>query len=173
VPKEGFETDVYKNPYIAYNCLRLVGSCAVVGNGTHTDPIAEKLETGMSPRDAMISALWGLDYEHDQLGTPRIAAIVSKESRRCTLGIVRPDALLVREFDLEAGTALYIATYEHNYPSEEFRDGQFHVTSAEEACDYVIGKGVFSNLERPILAACAFEDETGFAAAFKDAEQKS
>ena len=39
VPKEGFESDIYKNPYIAYNCLRLVGDYAVVGNGTHTDPI--------------------------------------------------------------------------------------------------------------------------------------
>ena len=52
VPKEGFESDIHKNPYIAYNCLRLVGGYAVVGNGTHTDPIAEKLETGMRMRDA-------------------------------------------------------------------------------------------------------------------------
>lgn len=173
VPKEGFETDIYKNPYIAYNCLRLAGSYAVVSNGTHTDPLAEKLETGMMPRDAMVSVLFGLDYEHDQLSTPRIAAIVNKENRRCTLGIVRKDALLVREFDLQPGEALYIATYEHNAPSHEFRDGDFQVASAEEACDYVIGKGVFAGLERPILAACAFETETGFSVAFKDAEQKS
>lgn len=173
VPKEGFETDIYKNPYIAYNCMRLVGSCAVIGNGTHTDPLAERLETGMSMRDAMVSALWGLDYEHDQLATPRIAAVVNKDNRLGVLGIVRRDALLVREFDLKPGEALYVATYEHNYPSEEFRDGGFQVTGAEEACDYVIGKGVFSDLERPILAACAFESEAGFSIAFKDAEQKS
>ena len=171
VPKEGFESDIHRNPYIAYNCLRLVGDYAVVGNGTQTDPIAEKLETGMRMRDAIVLALYGLDYEHDEHDTPRIAAVVDRGSRLCALGIVRRDALLVREFDLEAGEALYVATYEHNDPSVEFRDRSFQVTSPEEACDYVIGRGVFSNLERPISAACAFEDGTGFSVAFKDAGQ--
>ena len=168
VPQEGFESDVYKNPYIAYNCLRLAGDCAIVGNGTHADPIAEKLETGLHMRDSLISVLYGMDYEHDQYGTSRIAAVANRKNRLCALGIVRQDALLVREFDLTAGEALYVATYEHNYPSEAFRDGDFQVASAEEACDYVIGRGVFANLERPISAACAFEDETGFSIAFKD-----
>lgn len=168
VRKEGFESDVYKNPYIAYNCLRLTGDCATVGNGTHTDPIAEKLETGMRMRDSLISVLHGMDYEHDQYGTPRIAAIANRKNQLCALGIVRRDALLVREFDLAAGEALYVATYEHNYPSEAFRDGDFQVTSAEEACDYIIEKGIFASLERPISAACAFEGENGFSIAFKD-----
>ena len=53
VPKAGFENDIHKNPYIAYNCLRLVGDYAVATNGSHTDPVTEKLETGMSPRDAL------------------------------------------------------------------------------------------------------------------------
>jgi IMP cyclohydrolase len=173
VPRAGFESDVFKNPYIAYNCLRLTGDHAIVGNGSHIDPLAEKLMTGMQMRDALVSTLIGMDYEHDELGTPRIAAIINRVSRSSALGIVRKDALLVREFSLDMGEALYIATYEHNYPDREFRDPEFHVTSAEEACDYVIGKGVFASLERPITAACAFESETGFSIAFKDADQKN
>ena len=110
-----------------------------------------------------------MDYEHDEYGTPRIAAVVDKGRRLCALGTVRKDAILMREFDLGLGEALYVATYEHNYPSEKFRDDDFQVADAEEACDYIIGRGVFSTLERPISAACAYEDEDGFSVAFKDA----
>lgn len=169
LPKPGFESDICENPHIAYNCLRLTGDYAVVGNGTHTDSITEKLETGMRMRDAILLPLYGRDYEHDAFGTPRIAGVVDRESRRCALGVIRRDAVLVREFALEPGEALYVATCEHNYPSEEFRDGDFHVTEPEEACDYVLGRGISSALEHPISAACAFEDQTGFSAAFKDA----
>ncbi|MCH2205411.1 MAG: IMP cyclohydrolase [Lentisphaerales bacterium] len=99
VPKEGHENDVFKNPYIAYNCLRLTGSYAVATNGSHTDPVTEKLEAGMNMRDALVSALFGMDYEHDHLNTPRIAAIVDRETGKGALGIVRIDAVLVREFE--------------------------------------------------------------------------
>jgi len=153
------------------NCLRLTGEYAVVGNGTHTDPITEKLETGMRMRDAILLSLYGRDYEHDAYDTPRIAGVVNRESRLGALGVIRKDAVLVREFELEPGVALYVATYEHNYPGEEFRDGNFQVTGPEDACDYVLARGVFSDLERPISAACAFEEQTGFSVAFKDAVQ--
>ncbi len=46
IPSPGSETDIYQNPYISYNCLRHNSEFAVVGNGTHTDPIFEKLEPG-------------------------------------------------------------------------------------------------------------------------------
>ncbi len=42
IPSPGSETDIYQNPYISYNCLRHNSEFAVVGNGTHTDPIFEK-----------------------------------------------------------------------------------------------------------------------------------
>jgi IMP cyclohydrolase len=171
LPKPGFESDICENPYIAYNCLRLAGEYAVVANGTHTDSIAEKLDTGMRMRDAILLPLHGWDYEHDAHDTPRIAAVVDRASRRCALGVIRRDAVLVREFELEPGEALCIATYEHNTPGENLRDGDFDVVSAEDGCDYVLGRGVFSSLERPITAACAFEGPMGFSVAFKDAEQ--
>ena len=170
VPKEGHEGDVFKNPYIAYNCLRLVGDFAVATNGSHTDPVAEKLETGMTMRDALVSVLYGMDFEHDQLDTPRIAAIVDKKTNKGALGIVRRDAILVKDIELKAGEAFYVATYEHNEPSAEYYDEAFDANSAEEACDYMLGKGAFAELERPVTAACAIETEAGFDVFFKDAE---
>jgi len=165
VPKPGFESDIHKSPYIAYNCLRLVGSCAVVSNGTHTDPIAEKLAAGVGMRDAISVVLSALDYEHDHLSTPRIAGVVDAGSGLCALGIVRHDALLVQQFELEAGVALYVATYERTTPGDGSCDKAFDATTAEEACEYVLYKGVFADFERPVLAACALEDEKGFCVA--------
>jgi IMP cyclohydrolase len=55
MPKAGFEDDLAKNPYIAYNCLRITGDIAVASNGSHTDPITEKISAGMSVRDAVAS----------------------------------------------------------------------------------------------------------------------
>jgi hypothetical protein len=73
-------------------------------------------------KDAMTTALFSLDYEHDHLNTPRIAAVVDKETRTGALGIVRHDAILIRVFELQAGEAFYLATYEHNYPDTSFID---------------------------------------------------
>ncbi len=168
VPDEGFESDAAKNPYIAYNCLHVAGKYAVVGNGTHVDPISQRLETGMQMRDALLTVLHDMDFEHDDLRTPRIAGAVDIESRRCSLGIVRHDALVVQEFSLDHGEAFYVATYEHNYPGREFHDGNFDVTSADEACDYILGEGIFRELQCPISAACAIETEKYFALGCKD-----
>ena len=74
VPRAGHETDVFKNPYIAYRCVKIVGDVAIATNGSHTDPIAEKVASGMSLRDAMTMSLLTLDYEKDDYNTPRIAS---------------------------------------------------------------------------------------------------
>jgi IMP cyclohydrolase len=171
VPKPGFESDIHKSPYIAYNCLRLAGSRAVVSNGTHTDPIAEKLAAGMSMRDALSMALSALDYEHDDFSTPRIAGVVDLDSGLCALATIRRDALLVQQFELQAGTALYVATYERDTPGYDSRDESFDATTAEEACRYVLSGGVFAGFERPVLAACALQGEQGFTVAWMQEEQ--
>ena len=80
LPKAGHGDDIYENPYIAYNCIRIVDRFAVVSNGSHTDFIAEKLQDGMSMRDAVITVLHAMDFEHDALNTPRIAGIVDDRS---------------------------------------------------------------------------------------------
>ena len=157
IPKPGHENDIHKNPYIAYNCLRLAAGCAIAANGSQTDPIAEKIAAGIPPRDALVNELLALDYEHDSYNTPRIAAVVTRGSRHAYLGIVRHDALLVRAFELEPGTAFYVCTYEHNAPSEEYSDRAFRADSAADACEYVLGHGAFADLERPVTAACALE----------------
>jgi IMP cyclohydrolase len=168
VPKEGFEKDIFRNPYITYNCLRFSKRYAVVSNGTQTDPIFEKLIDGMKVRDALTCVLHGMDFEHDHLKTPRIAGVIDLETRSGTLGIIRSDAILIRPFKLSAGEAFYLATYEHNCPDERFKDTGFNVKSADEGCDYILGKGVFANLELPVSAACAIETGTGFEIAHKD-----
>ncbi len=169
VPKPGHENDIFQNPYIAYNCLRLAGPFAVVTNGSHTDPVAEKLRAGMGVRDALATVLTALDYEHDSLDTPRIAGVVERGAQRGFLAIVRRDALLVREFALAPGQAFYVATYEHNAPSAEYADPHFDAADAQDACRYVLGGGVFASLEKPVTAACAVETADGYEVAVAQA----
>ncbi len=155
VPKPGFEGDVFKNPYIAYNCLRLVGDCAVAGNGSHTDPVAEKIESGVPVRDALVSVLLAMDYERDSYDTPRIAAVARAGGDRGFVGIVRRDALLVREFELTPGMVFYVCTYEHNEPRAAEDVAVLDANDPERACQYVLGQGIFAGFERPVTAACA------------------
>jgi IMP cyclohydrolase len=169
VPKPGCENDIFRNPYIAYNCLRLVGPFAVVTNGSHTDPVAEKLQAGMGMRDALVTVLAAMDYEHDSLNTPRLAAVVQRGTTRGCLGIVRQDAVLVQEFALAPGQAFYVATYEHNVPCPHYSDPRFDAVDAAAACQYVLGGGVFASLEKPITAACAVETPEGYEVATADA----
>ena len=104
------------NPYVSYNCLRVVGGddrgapTAVVGNGSHVDPVAEKLEMGYPARDALATPLLALDYEKDDYDTPRIAGVVGAET--AWVGTVRRDALLVRRVT----EPTLVATYERDAP---------------------------------------------------------
>jgi len=171
VPKPGHETDVARNPYIAYNCLRVVRGCAVAANGSHTDPIAEKIAAGMPVRDALVFGLAVLDYEHDSYSTPRIAATIAAGSDTGWLGIVRHDALLVKAFTLRPGEAVHVATYKHTALDPGYRDPAFDAPDAAGACEYIISKGAFAKLERPITAAAAVQRTDGdeFEIAVKDA----
>jgi len=111
------ETD---NPYISYNCLRLTDRGAVLGNGSHVDPIAEKLELGYPAKDALAEPLLALDFEKDDYDTPRIAGIVGLDDDPSTnadgtaafVGTVRRDALLVEEVT----EPTLVATYETDSP---------------------------------------------------------
>lgn len=167
MPRPGFEGDLQKNPYITYNCVRIAGDYAVVSNGSQTDPIAEKIASGMPVRDAMTLGLLALDYEHDSLDTPRIVGAVEMNDTRGFLGIIRKDAVLVREFELKNGQALYISTYEKNRPSDDNLDNAFDVADAAAACDYVVSGGVFADFENPVAAACVVCDKGNFDIAVK------
>ena len=162
MPRPGFESDLAKNPYITYNCVRLAGNWAVASNGSQTDPIVEKIAMGMPVRDAMALGLLAMDYEKDSLDTPRIVAAVDRTRPVGFLGIVRKDALIVREFELEPGKAYYLSTYEKNRPCLHNVDDAFTAADAAAACSYVIGKGVFADFTHPVTAACAVASGDGF-----------
>lgn len=161
VPKEGHETDIHKNPYIAYNCLKIAGSVAVATNGSQTDPIAEKIASGMTIRDAMIVSMMALDYEKDDYNTPRIASAVDLETRTGWLGIVRHDGLNVRQLPLEPGNAFYVATYETNDVVLSQTES-FEVQNAGEACNYIMEFGVFGTMTNAVSSVCAFEVDGEF-----------
>ena len=170
VPKPGFENDIQKNPYIAYNCFRTANQYAVVSNGSQTDPVAEKIQSGMSPRDALAYVMLSMDYEHDSLDTPRITGVVTPEGDKGWLAIVRKDALLIREFALEPGQAFYVSTYEKNDPSVAQIETNFTAGNAAEACDFILGGGVFADFEKPVSAVCAVaQADKSFETATKDA----
>ncbi len=158
LPKTGHDQDIFKNPYIAYNCLTIVNQFAIATNGSHTDFVAEKIAAGYPVRDAFISVMHAMDYEHDSLNTPRISACVDCRTNKGWLGIVTHRSLDVREFDLTPGKAYYVATYEKILPNEHYVDEEFDASTADEACEYILHQGVFAEFERPITAACAVEE---------------
>jgi IMP cyclohydrolase len=163
IPKPGFESDISKNPYIAYNCVRLAGDFAIATNGSQTDPITEKIASGMSVRDSLATCMLALDYEKDDYDTPRISAVVSRTAPLGYLAIIRKDALHDTQFTLEPGKAYYVARYDHTTPSKyHYSDNAFDATSSSAACDYIMGKGVFADLEKPITAAAAVATNDGF-----------
>lgn len=171
VPKAGFETDVQKNPYIAYNCARIVcdGQVAVVTNGSQSDAIAEKMALGMAARDALAFTMLALDYEKDSYNTPRVSAVVDKRgSGSGWLGVVRHDGLEVRQMPLAPGRFFFVATYEENSPADS-QSGAYDATSAEEACAFILGKGVFAERTNPVTAVAAMATAAGFGLAVKDA----
>ncbi|WP_018256860.1 IMP cyclohydrolase [Halomicrobium katesii] len=131
------ETD---NPYISYNAVRETDRGVVVGNGSHVDPIAEKLSLGYPARDALAESLLALDFEKDDYDTPRIAGIVGvdpddpttrAEGHGGVIGTVRRDALVVEEVT----EPTLVATYETDSP-EAFDLG---ATGAEEIAREVYG----------------------------------
>ena len=170
LPKPGYELDVQKNPYIAYNCVRVVcgGAVAVVTNGSQTDPIAEKMDQGMPARDALTLASLALDYEKDSYNTPRISAVVDRRDESGWLAIVRHDGIQVERIPLKPGRLWYVATYEENHILPAHGDA-FPVTSVQGACDYILGEGVFAARLNPVTAVSAMAGGDSFVLFAKDA----
>lgn len=137
--------DLAKNPYISYKCIRVVDDLAVVSNGTHTDMIAERIEDGERPGDAIALSLLAFGHERDELGTPRIAGAV--RGNKAWLGTARKDELRVQQFDLREDRALMVATY-------ELIDFQDIILSGKDAAE-VARKAYDLSFERPICAAAA------------------
>ena len=162
VPRPGHEDDISKNPYIAYHCLRTAGDWAVVSNGSHTDPVAEKIEAGLPPRDALASCLLALDYEKDDYNTPRIAGCVPLAGDSAWLAVIRADALVVKQVALQPGRAWYIATYEHD-DIDAARQVEFDAADPAAAARAGIDGPGFAALEKPVTSAAALATPDGFA----------
>ena len=162
VPRPGYESDLQQSPYISYNALRLAGDWAIATNGSHTDPIAEKVNAGVPVRDAMALTLLAMDYEHDAYDTPRIAAAVPRRGDAGWLAIVRRDGLIVRETPLEAGIARYVATYEANDIRDE-QSSDFDASTAAEAALFTVTGGAFAGFEKPVTSVAALANDAGFA----------
>ena len=171
IPKPGFESDVQKNPYIAYNCVRLVcdGKVAVVTNGSQTDPIAEKMASGMAARDALVLSSIMMDFEKDDYNTPRVSAVADVRTGEGWLGIVRHDGLEVRKMPLAPGRFFFVATYEENRLADS-QSGDYTATDAASACDFILGQGIFAQRENPVTAVAAVAKADGFELAAKDAQ---
>jgi IMP cyclohydrolase len=145
--------DLARNPYIAYNCIRvadnIAGDVAVVSNGTHTDMIMERIQDGQRPFDALTISLAAYGYERDLLDTPRIAGAVRGD--RGWLGIAKRDELRVREFKLEDGQAFLVATYEKT----DFEAISLAIASGGSRSDAIARMGFDLPFERPVCAAAA------------------
>ena len=161
VPRPGHEADIQKNPYIAYNCLRVANGWAIATNGSHTDPIVEKVALGVPLRDALASCLLAMDYEKDDYDTPRIAAAVPADGDRGWLAIVRRDALVVKEIALEPGRVSWLATYEADDVRAE-QEFALTATDAAGAARFVVDGGSFAGLVNPVTSAAAVAADGGF-----------
>lgn len=124
--READETD---NPYVSYNCVRPTEQGIVIGNGSHTDPIAEKLALGYPARDALCLSLLALDFEKDDYDTPRVAGVVGEES---FAGVVRRDGLTVERVT----EPTLVATYEKNRPASVEFDAESAEAAAQAAYDF-------------------------------------
>ncbi len=149
IPKEGHEKDVFVSPYIAYNCIRIVGDVAVVSNGSHTDVIADKIAVGMNIRDAIALSLIAMDYEKDDFNTPRIAGAVTKGGE-AYIGIVTHENVIVEK--VPEGQSFYISTYEHTKPDKV----EFTAENSQEAAQFIMNKGKFEEFTNPVTSAAAF-----------------
>lgn len=138
-----------QNPYIAYNCIRVSSRGVVVSNGSHTDPIFEKIEAGVTPDTALQQVLTEMGYEKDDYNTPRIAGVVTNTVG--FIGIVRVDGVEVSSFELEENSCHVICTYEMN--RVESKGYPFVADNAKQAARYAVDGGVFKELELPICAA--------------------
>jgi IMP cyclohydrolase len=62
---------------------------------------------------------------------------------------------------LEPGRFFYAATYEENSISLT-QSGVYDATNTEEACAFILGKGVFAERTNPVTAVAALDNGAGF-----------
>ncbi len=150
IPKEGHETDIFENAYIAYNCVKIVENIAIVSNGSHTDVIADKISVGMNIKDALTLSLIAMDYEKDDYNTPRIAAVIKPETDQNEyegyIGIVTHEKILVEK--MSKNKAFFISTYECQSPNEV----NFVASDSKSSAKFILDEGEFKNFKNPVAS---------------------
>ncbi len=149
IPTEGSEDDIYKNPYISYNCVDIVDDICVITNGAHTDIIAGKIRDGMNMKDALALSLLAMDYEKDDYNTPRIGGTINLDCEGY-IGIVTDSGIEVKK--VNANEAYYVSVYEHTTPQKV----EYNVSNAKEAAEYIYDQGAFSEFTNPVTSCAVF-----------------
>lgn len=152
IPTQGSEDDIYKNPYISYNCIDIIDDICVVTNGSHTDIIAGKIREGMNMKDAVALSLLTMDYEKDDYNTPRIGGAINTKGEGY-IGIVTHEGIEVKK--VNPGESFYVSTYEHNTPQEV----DYTATNAKEATEFIFNGGIFSEFTHPVTSCAAFNKD--------------
>lgn len=152
IPTQGSEDDIYKNPYISYNCIDIIDDICVITNGSHTDIIAGKIREGMNMKDAVALSLLTMDYEKDDYNTPRIGGAINTKGEGY-IGIVTHEGIEVKK--VNPGESFYVSTYEHNTP----REVDYTATNAKEATEFIFNGGIFSEFTHPVTSCAAFNKD--------------
>ena len=152
IPTQGSEDDIYKNPYISYNCIDIIDDICIVTNGSHTDIIAGKIREGMNMKDAVALSLLTMDYEKDDYNTPRIGGAINTKGEGY-IGIVTHEGIEVKK--VNPGESFYVSTYEHNTP----REVDYTATNAKEATEFIFNGGIFSEFTHPVTSCAAFNKD--------------
>ena len=76
----------------------------------------------------------------------------------------------MKEFALEPGKIYYLSTYEKNAPCRHSCDDAFDASDADALCSYMISGGVFADFEKPVTAASALWNGSGYSLAVADAK---
>ena len=146
---------MFANPYIAYNCIKIVGNTVIATNGTHTDIIADKIKLELPIRDALSLSLIAMDYEKDDYNTPRIAVVLNENT--AYMGYVADNDIRIKEVPLKNGLAYYLGVYDACKISINHQniavEGE---NSAEEICKFIME---YEEFEKPVCCATAIIDK--------------
>jgi IMP cyclohydrolase len=155
-------TESEASGYIYYDCARVSERYCIVSNGSQTPWIADKLERGMNPRDALAAALMLTDYERDELDTPRIAAVAMAGEAAVHFGSVARRDLCIWSPRLAAGEASFLATYENMHLPDPARRFQLPDLTAPSAAHLVMDGGPFAAMTGAVCALGAVVGRGGW-----------
>jgi IMP cyclohydrolase len=144
------------DPYVEYECARVVGPLVVVGNGSHVSAMADRLQAGSGPFDAAVLVLAALGHHQDGGETPRIAAVAGVGWSRGLLATMGGSWLQVEWVDLVAGTLSLVSAYDETAHITEPRP-LAGATGEQLAAEVLAGAG-WQELEHPVASLAAIAD---------------